>query len=121
MVPGIGGAVAAIAELSGANRPGPVTVTLWLTVAVLSFALPVVLLLVESRQQRRRQASDALGEARRHFVTRGRGVTPSSFRRQWYFTGRRRALRELSAWFAEATPRDYRARVVTGGPGAGKS
>lgn len=47
VVPGIGGAVAAMAELSGANRPGPATITLWLTVAVLAIALPAILLLVE--------------------------------------------------------------------------
>lgn len=121
MIPGVGGAVAALAELSGANRPGAVTISLWLSVAALAFALPVVGLLAESRQQRWRRSNEARAEIRRHFVTRGRGVTPASFRQQWYFTGRRRALRELSGWLAEETPRDYRARLVTGGPGAGKS
>jgi WD40 repeat protein len=121
MIPGVGGAIAAMAELSGANRPGAVTIALWVSVAVLAFALPVVVLLAESRQERRRESGEARAETRRHFVTRGRGVTPASFRRQWYFTGRRRALRELSDWLSEAMPDDYRARVVTGGPGAGKS
>lgn len=71
--------MAAMAELSGANNPGAVTIILWLSVAVLAFALPVVVLLVERRQTRHRQASDALAEVQRHFVTRGRGVTPHRF------------------------------------------
>jgi hypothetical protein len=37
----------------------------------------------------------------------------------WYFTGRMRALNELSAWLRD--PSDSRTRVVTGGPGSGKS
>ncbi|AGZ43225.1 peptidase C14 caspase catalytic subunit p20 [Actinoplanes friuliensis DSM 7358] len=117
----MGGAVAAMAELSGTDDPRPITVVLWLTVAVLAFALPVTVLLTRSRQDRRRHGAEAVGELRRHFLTRGRGVTPSSFRRQWYFTGRERALRELSAWLAGELPGDHRTRVVTGGPGAGKS
>jgi WD40 repeat protein len=121
LVPGVAGAVAAAAELSGADDPGPVTIALWVAAATLAFALPIVLLLADSRQVRRRQTAEAIGETRRHFVTRGRGVTPSSFRRQWYFTGRQRALRELSGWLGGEAPDDYRARVVTGGPGSGKS
>jgi WD40 repeat protein len=120
-VPGVGGATAAAAELSGADDPDPVTIVLWVSVAALAFAVPVALLSAESRRERRRQAAEAIAETRRHFVTRGRGVMPSSFRRQWYFTGRDRAMRELSAWLAGEIPGDHRARVVTGGPGAGKS
>jgi hypothetical protein len=36
-----------------------------------------------------------------------------------YFTGRERVLRELSEWFHD--PADARTRVLTGGPGCGKS
>ncbi|WP_221329194.1 WD40 repeat domain-containing protein [Actinoplanes sp. L3-i22] len=110
-----------MAELSGAQDPGAVTITLWLSVVVLAFALPILLVLAESRLDRRRLAGEAMDATRRHFVTRGRGVTPSSFRQQWYFTGRQRVLRELTAWLARESPDDFRVRVVTGGPGTGKS
>ena len=54
-----------------------------------------------------------------HWGPRARGVERDS-RPGWYFTGRQRALSELVAWM-EHEPADGRVRVVTGGPGSGKS
>ncbi|MFE6826601.1 SAV_2336 N-terminal domain-related protein [Streptomyces sp. NPDC057690] len=56
-----------------------------------------------------------------HFGPRGRGLEHAGERGD-YFTGRTRALRELSAYLS--TPgrdHDRKARVVTGDPGSGKS
>ncbi|MGH8897214.1 MAG: trypsin-like peptidase domain-containing protein [Egibacteraceae bacterium] len=54
-----------------------------------------------------------------HWGPRARGVERDS-RPGWYFTGRRQALRELVDWL-ERQPADGSVRVVTGGPGSGKS
>ncbi|MGH8904289.1 MAG: trypsin-like peptidase domain-containing protein, partial [Egibacteraceae bacterium] len=54
-----------------------------------------------------------------HWGPRARGVERDS-RPGWYFTGRRQALHELVAWLEQA-PADGAVRVVTGGPGSGKS
>ncbi|MFJ8159158.1 caspase family protein [Streptomyces sp. NPDC094468] len=62
---------------------------------------------------RRRQAG--------HFGPRGRGMEHSGERGD-YFTGRTRALRELTAFLiAQGADHDRKARVVTGAPGSGKS
>ena len=53
-----------------------------------------------------------------HWVPRARGAELGAG--GWYFTGREQALRELAAWLREASS-GGRARVVTGGPGCGKS
>lgn len=54
-----------------------------------------------------------------HWDPKGRGVeglaSPG-----WYFTGRRRVLRDLTGYLRSAVS-DRKARVVTGGPGSGKS
>lgn len=56
---------------------------------------------------------------RAHWDPKARGVdVPSA--PGWFFTGRHKALRDLSAWLV-AERSDFRARVVTGGPGSGKS
>ncbi|MFF0205846.1 caspase family protein [Streptomyces sp. NPDC005017] len=56
-----------------------------------------------------------------HFGPRGRGVDHVGERGD-YFTGRSRALRELTAFLASGGPdHDRKARVVTGAPGSGKS
>lgn len=53
-----------------------------------------------------------------HWVPKARGVEFGAG--GWYFTGRVQALRELAAWLSG--PRsECRVRVVTGGPGCGKS
>lgn len=51
----------------------------------------------------------------------GRGILPSSVRSGSYFTGRVRVLTELAGWLGGTGGADARARVVTGGPGSGKS
>ncbi|GAB2569677.1 hypothetical protein [Spirosoma areae] len=43
-----------------------------------------------------------------------------SFSREWFFSGRRQALRDLADWLAQPQS-DLKARVVTGAPGSGKS
>ena len=53
-----------------------------------------------------------------HWVPKARGAELGAG--GWYFTGRKQALRELAAWLS-AERSDGRARVVTGGPGCGKS
>lgn len=58
------------------------------------------------------------GELSAHWDPRARGTEQG--RVGWYFTGRRRALSELVSWLSGGAP-DGRVRVVTGGPGSGKS
>lgn len=54
-----------------------------------------------------------------HWDPKARGVD-APWLPGWFFTGRRAALRELCAWL-QAGRSDLRARIVTGGPGSGKS
>lgn len=57
----------------------------------------------------------------RHFSPRSRGLEHAGERGD-YFTGRTRALGELSAYLSTSGPdHDRKARVVTGDPGSGKS
>ncbi|GHI10066.1 hypothetical protein AQI88_41690 [Streptomyces cellostaticus] len=58
------------------------------------------------------------GELSAHWDPRARGAEQG--RAGWYFTGRHRALSELVSWLSGGAP-DGRVRVVTGGPGSGKS
>jgi WD40 repeat protein len=71
---------------------------------------------LETQRWIREQRTEDL---RTHFEPRSRGVEldiePGSF-----FTGRHRALAELSAWLANFSG-DTRVRIVTGDPGSGKS
>ena len=53
-----------------------------------------------------------------HWLPKASGGEPGS--EAWYFTGREQALRELVVWLALPAS-DRKARVLTGGPGAGKS
>ena len=55
-----------------------------------------------------------------HWDPRGRGVERAA-RPGWFFTGRRQALAELVAWLSAAPAPADNVRVVTGGPGSGKS
>jgi WD40 repeat protein len=59
-------------------------------------------------------------EFRRHWEPRGRGVE-RHIQAGWYFTGRSRVLRDLVGWLHAPPGTDPKARVVTGGPGSGKS
>ena len=63
----------------------------------------------------------AAAQLRDHFEPRARGILPSQVREGSYFTGRVKVLKELSSWVAQSDSTDYRARVVTGAPGSGKS
>jgi WD40 repeat protein len=54
-----------------------------------------------------------------HWSPKARGVERES-KGGWYFTGRTQLLGELAAWLAVGQA-DGRVRVVTGGPGSGKS
>jgi len=54
-----------------------------------------------------------------HWDPKGRGVATEADA-GWYFTGRKRVLDELAAWL-KADADDRRLRIVTGGPGSGKS
>ncbi len=72
------------------------------------------------RNPRFTQDLDGLSLAdRAHWDPKARGVDAPGVP-GWFFTGRHQALRELSAWLQEETS-DLRVRVVTGGPGSGKS
>lgn len=53
-----------------------------------------------------------------HWIPKARGVELGT--EGWYFTGRDQVLRDLSTWLS-ADRSDRRPRVVTGGPGTGKS
>jgi WD40 repeat protein len=55
-----------------------------------------------------------------HWDPRGRGVERAA-RPGWFFTGRRQALSQLVAWLTAAPAPADNVRVVTGGPGSGKS
>jgi hypothetical protein len=59
------------------------------------------------------------GELAGHWSPKARGVERDA-KRGWYFTGRSQALRDLTAWLVGGRV-DGRVRVVTGGPGSGKS
>ncbi|MEV6841694.1 hypothetical protein AB0N17_46105, partial [Streptomyces sp. NPDC051133] len=58
------------------------------------------------------------GELSAHWDPKARGAEQG--RAGWYFTGRCRALSELVSWLSGGAP-DGRVRVVTAGPGSGKS
>jgi WD40 repeat protein len=55
-----------------------------------------------------------------HWDPRARGVEQAA-RPGWFFTGRRQALSQLVNWLTAAPGRADNVRVVTGGPGSGKS
>ena len=55
-----------------------------------------------------------------HWDPRGRGVERAA-RPGWFFTGRHQALSQLVAWLTAAPVPADNVRVVTGGPGSGKS
>ena len=72
---------------------------------------------VADHQRSRLSGERALKE---HWDPRGRGVERAA-RPGWFFTGRRRALSHLVAWLTAAPAAADNVRVVTGGPGSGKS
>ena len=81
-------------------------------------ALPVQPQLSVAGQQRSRLTGElALKE---HWDPHGRGVEQPA-RPGWFFTGRRQALSQLVAWLTAPPSAVDNVRVVTGGPGSGKS
>ena len=70
-----------------------------------------------SQRQSRLAGQRAMKE---HWDPRGRGVERAA-RPGWFFTGRREALSELAAWLTAMPAPADNMRVVTGGPGSGKS
>ncbi len=80
--------------------------------------LPVLPPVSETDKRRSRLTGErALQE---HWDPRGRGVEQAA-RPGWFFTGRRQALSQLVAWLTAAPAPVDNVRVVTGGPGSGKS
>jgi len=69
-------------------------------------------------QLRIEQRELRLADLRGHFLPRARGVDVPT-EAGWRFVGRDAALRDLVQWLSDAD--DRTARVVTGGPGSGKS
>jgi len=69
-------------------------------------------------QLRIEQRELRLADLRGHFLPRARGVDVPS-EAGWRFVGRGAALRDLVRWLGD--PDDLSARIVTGGPGSGKS
>ena len=69
-------------------------------------------------QLRIEQQELRLAELRLHFLPRARGVDVPT-EAGWRFVGRKPALRDLVTWLSD--PEDRSARIVTGGPGSGKS
>ena len=69
-------------------------------------------------QLRIEQQELRMADLRGHFLPRARGVDVPT-ESGWRFVGREAALRDLVSWLKNAD--DLSARVVTGGPGSGKS
>ena len=83
-------------------------------------ALPVLPRLPSSVADQHRFRLTGERALKEHWDPRGRGVERAA-RPGWFFSGRRQALSQLAAWLTAApTPADN-IRVVTGGPGSGKS
>ena len=72
---------------------------------------------VADQQRSRLTGERAMTE---HWDPHGRGVERAA-RPGWFFTGRRQALSQLVAWLTAAPTLADNVRVVTGGPGSGKS
>jgi hypothetical protein len=81
-------------------------------------ALPVLPPLSVAGQQRSRLTGE--GALKEYWDPRGRGVERAA-RPGWFFTGRRQAMSQLVAWLTAAPAPADNVRVVTGGPGSGKS
>ena len=133
LIPGIASGLAALVALLEASHVTVVLAGLTLLLVALGFAGPPVVDWLRGREASelaqvqlatsREREQDGLRavQLRDHFEPRGRGILPSQVRDGSFFTGRVKILSELSGWFGQADTADYRARVVTGGPGSGKS
>ena len=133
LFPGLSAAVGTLVALLMTGRITPLLAGLTVLLIVLGFGVPPAVDWIRGRYddqvalealaaQRRQEWAEVAGvQLRDHFGPRGRGVLPSSVRSGSYFTGRVRVLTELTAWLRDGSDADARARVVTGGPGSGKS
>ncbi len=104
--------VTAVAQLSAAEQ-------WWRQLRVVRpGALPIHPPLSAAAQRQSRLSGErALTE---HWDPRGRGVERAA-RPGWFFTGRREVLFQLVAWLTAAFDPADNVRVITGGPGSGKS
>ena len=123
----------ALVALLTTGRITPLLAGLTVVLIVLGFVVPPAMDWIRGRYDEHvsagsagcpaqaRVADVAAVQLRDHFGPRGRGILPSSVRSGSYFTGRVRVLTELAGWLGGTGDADARARVVTGGPGSGKS
>lgn len=125
LLPGLSAAVGALIALLMTGHITPLLAGLTVALIALGFGVPPVVDWLRGRYDERvRQetlAARRRQELRDHFGRRGRGILPSSVLSGSYFTGRVRVLTELAGWLGGTGDADARARVVTGGPGSGKS
>jgi WD40 repeat protein len=115
------------AEGESALTLGPITAIAGLPTAAqwwqqLGVADPETLLVLPPHSAAEQLRSRLTGERalKEHWDPRGRGVE-RSVRPGWFFTGRRQALSQLVTWLTAASDPDDNLRVITGGPGSGKS
>jgi hypothetical protein len=108
------GFLSAGAELSAVERPRPLTVALWVGVAVVGCGVSIAEGLGGLRDRRARaKAGRQRHRAEQAAIMHVQGGTD--------FTGRHAALRDLAEWIANASGAKNAVFVVTGGPGSGKS
>lgn len=69
----------------------------------------------------RTEGSHDRADLEAHFIPRAHGVEPFGELTGWYFCGRARVMAQIIGWLAEPSDGDVRARLITGGPGSGKS
>ncbi len=131
LLPGLSAAVGALVALLTAGSITPLLAWMTVSLIALGFAVPPAVDWIRGHydehtrqelltaQRRQEWADTAAAQLRDHFGPRSRGILPSSVRSGSYFSGRVRVLTELAEWLGKAD--DTRARVVTGGPGSGKS
>jgi WD40 repeat protein len=133
LLPGLSAAAGTFVALLMTGHVTPLLAELTVMLVVLGLGVPPAVDWIRVRydehvrqevlaaQRRQEWADVAAAQLRDHFGPRGRGILPSSVRSGSYFTGRVRVLTELAGWLADTTNADARPRVVTGGPGSGKS
>jgi hypothetical protein len=129
---GVSAVAAAFAAIIASRATTSLSRNAWfiacLAVALIAFAIllaagvpDLVSWLRERKGKPSPHSALAAVQLRDHFEPRARGILPSQVREGSYFTGRVKVLGELSGWLAQSDGTDYRARVVTGAPGSGKS
>jgi hypothetical protein len=129
LLPGLTVAAGALVALLSAGRVTAALVALTAVVVLLGFGVPVLMDLLRGSYLRHaadsrrglREAGHRAAQVRDHFGPAASGILPWQVRGGSYFTGRVRVLSELAGWLGQPDSGDGRARVVTGGPGSGKS